>query len=514
MKTPSGKRRQDSETDGWGRGGAPGLKRFGLALGLGLALSQTLPAQNPPPEHFGYGSLKVNGTPVTGTIPLLVVTFEMTTDGQIVRQPLEANINSIVDPLVFNYLTFPSLNGFYLENSQGLFSWRRADVIGPVRLDANETAATDGQQSADFGDGVTRTGLDCGAGIAYLLGLVASKTGYNFAQWDANGDGQITQDELSIMIVGNNGETSGANRPIGAQGSGLLVQGQNVTLNGRVAALDHHASFLTFTHELSHSLGTADLYNSSCWDDGLTLMTCTIFSNSDDRRTWHLDPWHKMLLGWQRPRVFQLGPGGRATISVPQYQSPNTPVILYDPARDTAEYFMVEFRNNQVNGGAGYDLNLTDPGNPASATGMVIWHVGGCPPGQNQSCPSIWTEGAPNRTPGGSGLWNQATPLLSWNDGTVTITRLNPVSVSNDGRDLVFDWVSDTQMWVDFNYPGFPFFPEVGSFIWPFNTLQEGIDNSAWGGTVIIKTGSSAERLTIGKNLTITTFNGPVTIGL
>jgi M6 family metalloprotease-like protein len=455
--------------------------------------------------------MKVNGQPVTGSIPLLVVTFEMTSYGTISRQPLEANINSMIDPLVFDYLTFPSLNGFYLENSQGLFSWRRADVIGPVKLDANESAAVDAQKSADFGDGVIRTGLDCGAGIAYLLGLVAAKTGYNFGQWDADHNGQITQDELSIMIVGNNGETSGANRPIGAQSSGFQVPGQNVTLSGKVAALDHHASFLTFTHELSHSLGTLDLYNTSCWDDGLSLMTCTIFANSDDRRTWHLDPWHKMLLGWQRPRLYLLGPGGTATVSVPQYQSPNTPIILYDAVRDTSEYFIVEFRNNQVSGGSGYDRDLTNPSRPTAAAGMVIWHVGGCPPGQTKSCPAVWTEGAPNRTPGGNALWNQATPLLTWDDGTATITRLNPISISKNGHDLTFEWVSDTQIWVDFNYGGFPF--EVGSFTWPYNTLQEGIDNSSWGGTIIVKTGSSPESLTISNNLTITTLNGPVTIG-
>ena len=96
---------------------------------------------------------------------------------------------------------------------------------------------------------------------------------------------------------------------------------------GRVASIDHHASFLTFCHELSHSLGTIDLYNTGCWNSGLTLMSCSLYPDNDDRRTFHLDPWHKIKFGWETPRIFPLGSGGVATVSVPQYDSPNTPVI-------------------------------------------------------------------------------------------------------------------------------------------------------------------------------------------
>src|SRR5688572_21713870 len=249
------------------------------------------------PEEFGFGNLTINGNPVAGRIPLLIAVFELSTNGN-GRQSLISNATGQFDTLFFNFFTVPAVNGYFLENSYGMFSWERAAVIGPVTLDTNETATLDAQSSIDNpAENVTRFGLDCGAGTGYLLGRIAARTGYNFAQWDANGDGAIQQQELSIVVIGNNGQRSAANRPIGAAGAGLTVPGQNVTLGGRIASVDHRASFMSICHELSHSLGTADLYQNNCRSSGLTLMSCTIFGADDDRRTFHLDPWHKMRLG-------------------------------------------------------------------------------------------------------------------------------------------------------------------------------------------------------------------------
>ena len=98
------------------------------------------------------------------------------------------------------------MSGYYLENSAAAFSWQRAAVLGPVKLDATESATLLCKTSDDDGDGKQETGLDAAAGFSYLLGIVAQKTGYNFAQWDSNGDGLITQDELSVVVIGNNSQ--------------------------------------------------------------------------------------------------------------------------------------------------------------------------------------------------------------------------------------------------------------------------------------------------------------------
>lgn len=475
-----------------------------------MALLSLRPASAATAEDFGFGNITVNGKPVSGSIPLLVVTFEFATNGT-TRLPLIPNANNVFDQLIFNFFSVPSVNGYFLENSYGSFSWQRAAVIGPVTLDATETATLDAKQSTDTSDGIMRTGMDCGAGIAYLLERTASKTGYNFAQWDANANGTITQDELSIMVIGNNGQFGGANRPIGAAGAGQAVPdqavpGQSVTLQGRVASLAHRTSFMTMTHELSHSVGTADLYAAGCFSSGLTLMSCTIVPPDDDRRTFHLDPWHKMRLGWLRPRVFTLGSGGVVTLAASPINSPNTPIILYDPLKGMTEYFIVEFRSNQLPG-ADHDTNLTDQRAAVPFTGvamgMAVWHVA---PGN----PPVFHEGAPNLAAGGSTLWNgQMTPRLQWINGTATATMLNPGAIISGGTEMVIEWTTIPETWVDFDYVG----TENGSFANPFNTLAEGVAAASPGGILKIKAGSSSERPTLTKRLNLEAAGGSVTIG-
>ncbi len=464
-------------------------------------------AQTPTLEDFGYGNLTVNGAPVAGRIPLLIAFFELSTNGNN-RQTLVANATITFDTLFFNFLIVPSVNGYFLENSYGTFSWERAGLIGPAVFDPNETATLDAQQSIDNPvENVTRYGLDCGAGIAYALGRIAAKTGYNFAQWDANGDGTIQQRELSIVLIGNNGQRFAANRPIGAAGAGLAIPGQNLTLRGQVASVDHRASFMSISHELSHSLGTVDLYAANCRSLGLSLMSCTVFAVDDDRRTYHLDPWHKLRLGWLRPRIFSLASGGVATVAASQIDSPNTPVILYDPAKGTGEYFIVEFRNNQVSG-AHHDINITDPAQPTPFTGvtngMAIWHIS---PGN----PPAYHEGAPDLTLGNSALWNgQETPSLRWSNGDFTATTLNPIAIVPDGRELIFEWITASDTWADLQHLG----AELGTFAQPFNTLGEAANAASHGGTVKFKTGgASTETLTISKRLALQALGGPVTIG-
>jgi hypothetical protein len=101
------------------------------------------------------------------------------------------------------------------------------------------------------------------------------------------------------------------------------------------------------------------------------------------------------------------------------------------------------------------------------------------------------------------------TPLLRWRDGSLTITRLNPVAIVSDGRELIFEWLTAADTWVDFFYFGF----ENGSFTFPFDTIAEGVGAAAHGGTLKIKASTSSERPSISKRLTIQAIGGPVTIG-
>jgi hypothetical protein len=87
---------------------------------------------------------------------------------------------------------------------------------------------------------------------------------------------------------------------------------------------------------------------------------------------------------------------------------------------------------------------------------------------------------------------------------------LNPIAIVPDGRELIFEWITASDTWADFQYIG----AELGTFAQPFNTLGEAANAASHGGTVKFKTGgASTETLTISKRLALQVLGGPVTIG-
>ncbi|MEO8260744.1 MAG: hypothetical protein ABI868_25590 [Acidobacteriota bacterium] len=489
------------------RRGSSLVRPIAAAAAAALLLGAARPLPAATPQDFGFGQLTINGQPARGTFPLLVVIYELSTANS-TRTVLAPGIAAAMDRLIFNTFALPSVSGYFLENSAAAFAWQRAAVLGPVTFDQTETAALYAQQSDDDGDGSKESGLDAAAGFSFLLGVIARKTGYDFAQWDANQDGLITQDELSVIVIGNNSPNgtsrAGANRPIGGAGLTWAVPGQNVTLRGQIASLDHHASFMTIAHELSHSLGTTDVYGPNCFSGGLTLMTCSIFPVDDDRRSYHLDPWHKMRFGWLAPRIVTLGSGGVATIAAAQINSGNTTMLLYDPARGTREFFIVEFRSNRVSAGFDHDGNVGGAtGNAVS--GMAVWHVD-----LNLNNSLTYHEGSPARQLGGQALWNGMTPPLTWTDGTILPTRFNPIAIVNGGRELMFEWITASDTFVDFAWRG----TERGTPAEPFNSIGEAVNAASHGGTVKFqRAGTSAEAITVTKRLDLVATGGPVTLG-
>jgi hypothetical protein len=65
-------------------------------------------------------------------------------------------------------------------------------------------------------------------------------------------------------------------------------------------------------------------------------------------------------------------------------------------------------------------------------------------------------------------------------------------------------------VWVDFNYHGTP---QIGTFTFPYGTLAQGVTAVSAGGTIFIKPGSSSERPTIVKAMTLVAVGGPAAIG-
>jgi hypothetical protein len=228
----------------------------------------------------------------------------------------------------------------------------------------------------------------------------------------------------------------------------------------------------------------------------------------------YLDPWHRMRLGWAEPRIAQLPAGGMAVLPAAQMTNTDSPLLLFDPAKGTGEFFMLEYRSDLVNGSPSvYDMNLC-------SNGMAIWFIqqdSNHNPVNHPSPGVNWNKAfypltSPWLTIGGRALWPSGalTPFLNWYDGTSTSVRIQVRPFAAHSNSITVEWLRETSFWVDFNYSGLP---QNGAFDTPFPTATDGVSASGWGGTLIFKTGMSAETLTINKRLELRAYNGPVTLG-
>ena len=303
------------------------------------------------PADFGYGRMNVNGKPILGSRPLLVilVNFE--------GRPRISQPNSFYSNLVFNVSGNAAqfVNGAFAENSNDRFSWSMAGVIGPLELSAAEAMLP---------------------GVAFHSNIVARAMlfGFDFQQFNSNQDTNVTQDELQLTSFSS--VSSAGARPFDC----VHVDGSPVQVCGNIADNFDQWGFSSICHELGHTLGhnadpqvaPIDVYGANNRSYQVTLMSGTIGGTNNEASIWHMDPWHKMQLGWSEPRLVPITIGGVFTLPAVQRRVFNAPLLLYDPGRGTDEFFMLEYRTPAIviNGTpfSGYDRNV-------ASSGMAIWHV-------------------------------------------------------------------------------------------------------------------------------------------
>jgi M6 family metalloprotease-like protein len=308
-----------------------------LTCGIGILLSVLLPSsiQAVTVDAFGYGSMRVNNRAALGTRPLLVIVAKYAGNPELATENW--------DELIFGNGT--SLNRYYQEVSNGGFSWSRGGLVEVNFTEPERATITRREQIIQ--EMVSRTGFDC-------------------AIFDVNDDGTVAGDELGILIIGNRNDSDGQAghvRVTVLSQSSLLV-----TLDLGACAGGHRESLMTFCHELCHTLGAVDLYgNNERLHSSISLMGGTLAANSN-RDTFHLDPWHKMQLGWSEPRIVSLRSSDSAIIPAAQLKRPDGPVLLFDPVRGTQEFYILEYRTNRTSLGAGFDASVAQHG-------LLIWHI-------------------------------------------------------------------------------------------------------------------------------------------
>jgi len=488
----------------------------------GTVFAQTLP-------DFGYQSKTVNGQPNLGTRPLLLIVANFAgetntagftnANGTLTAAPLPQNA-AYYDNMVFNQSQYPSVNGYFAAVTDGRFTWTRAGVVS-LNLPQSQWDST-----------WPGPGGDPGHDQPYMSNIVyqAMASGqFNFKAFDANGDGHITQDELGIIVLGNDftgcRDTGGpVTSPDGTYdwgGSGSISIGTSRVTD---------TPFITWCEEFEETLGITDIYGSRGFS-----YTLTPQSDEPDPYThyfylYYLDPWQRMVEGWITPRIISMTAGGVVTLSAAQAGDPTAPVILYDPAHGAGEFWIIEYRTQTSPQGPGYDANVAY----AAATtntygGLAVWHIqqdgnhnlltlaSNSVSGSHQF--TDWNEGPPNLNWGASSLWgsNSVTPNLAWMNGDLSGTNSTPsathlhVRAFNPGAgSITVEVLTAEDIWVDFNYTGSP---RSGTFANPFNTMAAGLSAVSYGGTLHLKTGASSERPTINTRVSIVNYNGPATVG-
>lgn len=308
----------------------------------------------------------------------------------------------------------PSVNGYYQEVSNGKFGWRRAGFIGPITAAVSKKSATDIAQMA--------------------LRAAATEGHFNFAAFDTNHDGKITDKELAVLVIVN--EPQGQANHF--DGDGLAIPGQHVTFAGKDAVTQEGGNFVGFNHELMHGLGAIDLYgpwnqfldevNGGCyyWNNDNTLMGGG-GGGTDDLRIYNLDPWHKILFGWLEPRLVSVGHSGTTQLAAQHVAlsaelERKRPLLVYDPAKGASEFFILEYRTPEK---LHYDRNV-------ASSGLVIWHIAydrsGNPAqdGVRKNCVGkpdtftvVYSRGAPDWKAGGNKAYTSADGVIQfkWRNG-------------------------------------------------------------------------------------------------
>jgi immune inhibitor A len=371
--------------------------------------------------------------------------------------------------------------------------------------------------------------LDINARAMVSDALAALNTrGFDFSIVDGNDDGWV--DGFCLIHAGGGQEFSGNDSDYiwshqGRLASAVQYDGvwlQKYHTEGARHGWDADPDSWDLTrigvicHETGHFLGLPDLYDR----DGGSIgggWFCLMASGGqcgDGAIPTHFNAWCKMQLGWLLPTLI----ANAGVYSLGTYAASPTAYEIIGTS-PSPEYFLIENRQ-----GVGFDRGLPGPNR-----GLIIWHVD--PSAANNDNPSHYkvdveeasgtqhleAELIPPATPGDDYDYFRAGGATRFGVGTIPANfrydgmpaNLDVSEISASGPTMTFR-VTHTDVWVDFASTATP---EQGTWILPFNTLQEAVAVAPPGGRICIKPGHRLETPTITRQLTIDAPLGTAAIG-
>ena len=325
---------------------------------------------------------------------------------------------------------FPSAAGYFSANSFGRLQIRPAFE--------SQGTVNDGVIMVNAGNSADFLALDFNS-AQQRRAIELADPFVNYAQYDTNNDGVIRDDELIIFRIHppqNANDNCGAARGVAG---GPNLDGKQF---GNLVSIGSTATnLMTHIHELAHSmLRTTDLYGFGVGSLDISGPTCstnqTLFFNTS--------AWQKTHLGWIQPTVVTRD-GYYVVSRADQFAQA---YILYNPAKGTDDYFIVE--NRQRTTGT-YDQTASD-------SGLVIWRIDEQQYGSGNEAirPIDIMRPDGNTNPGcGAGgcyggsngdAWNpadtatpQRTMTRTWRDGTAAGVAVRAIGPSANHMLVYFD---------------------------------------------------------------------------
>ncbi|HNR69359.1 MAG TPA: FlgD immunoglobulin-like domain containing protein [bacterium] len=196
--------------------------------------------------------------------------------------------------------------------------------------------------------------------LKWTEAIIDADATFNFADYDANGDHQLTPEELVVlMIIPQNEPFGTVGTPVSREypaAEPLIVDGVTLPL-----IVEIYPGVPPNLAGVADKLGRAyfnlpDLYFGFFMPYAAGAYSLMDISYCDS----HLDPFLKIRLGWVQPALVTQ----TMTIPITAIEQSHVAYILYDPKHGEQEYFMVE--NRQPN--LAYDTNLPD-------AGLAVWHI-------------------------------------------------------------------------------------------------------------------------------------------
>ena len=307
-----------------------------------------------------------------------------------------------------------SLHSFYADMSLGQFSFvpvAETSAFGAAGNTNTQDAENDGvihvTVSTDHMDwrllketsAVYRSLMDMFGEALLQAGEVM-----DFAAYDANGDGTITTDELSIafVVAGYEAASSsffeqGAEKYIWSHSWSIAEaidsfrwkidppQPDGITVSSYIAIAEYleegvQEPICVLAHELGHYLGLEDFYDTAYYESGewsgydidMTSLMCNAWGEDADGNYLPppMDAYNRYLLHWYTPET--IGGSGTYTVAAQDYDA-ETPAFsaLLIPTRHDGEFFLIENRQPTKWDAA---LTVNYPDAPAGL-GLLIWHI-------------------------------------------------------------------------------------------------------------------------------------------